>query len=230
MSDADAAPPRIHHDAWGQMVDTHALSLWEYASDLAARWQAAEASEAAFLTLADRWAEVDSVDEWLRRQAQASLELIQGATWRTARPVVVDPGEVPKPLLDVARTAIDLRIEGSATFSPIDAPPSVSEVDVVVPWRNGEPGARSNSTVSWFHRFDHPDVRLDVSLLTGDGRRLLMYAAPDVEACWVRFPDATLETELDDLGYWRVTDLPEAPMSVAVQGDFGVVTTDWVTV
>ena len=107
---------------------------------------------------------------------------------------------------------------------------TILDADVVVPWRNDEEGHRTSSTVSWFHRFDHPAVRLDVSLLTGDGRRLLMHASPDVDECWVRFPDASLATELDDLGYWRLGDVPEAPMSVAVRGDFGVVTTDWVSV
>lgn len=218
--------------AWDAIVSVQAPRVWDHAAQRGAGWQAVDASEAAFLNLADRCAEVDAddVDRWLLSEADDAMRLVQAATWRTPRPVVVDADALPAPVAEIAVRALDLRIADAERFAPSDLDQLDAGSDVVVPWRDGGEGF-GGALISWYRRYILGEQRLDVSLLTDSARRLLLYPAPDVENCWVRTPDGSVSLDRDDLGYWRGTDVPEVPLSFAVTRPGGsVVTTEWVTV
>ena len=219
-------------DAWDAIVSLQAPLVWDHAAQRGARWQAVDASEAVFLNLADLCADVDAddIERWLLTEADDAMRLVQAATWRTPRPVMVEVDALPAPVKDTAARALGLRIANADRFATSEVGDRDTGTDVVVPWRDGG-GGFGGALVSWYRRYLLGDQRLDVSLLTDSARRVLLYPAPDVEDCWVRTPSGYMPLEPDDLGYWRGTDIPEVPMSFAVtRPDGSIVTTEWVTV
>lgn len=218
--------------AWDAIVSVQAPRVWDHAAQRGARWQAVDASEAAFLNLADRCAEVDAndVDRWLLSETDDAMRLVQAATWRTPRPVAVGVDALPTPITQTAAGALVLRIADASRFGIAEAGDASAGSDVVVPWRDAGDGF-GGALISWYRRYILGEQRLDVSLLTDSARRLLLYPAPDVSECWIRTPAGSIPLEIDDLGYWRGTGVPEVPLSFAVTlSDGAVVTTEWVTV
>ena len=125
--------------AWARLVESQGPAVWEYASRLGARWQAVDASEAAFLNLADRCDEVAESDvvDWLRSETEDAMRTVQTATWRTPRPVLFDEGTVPEPVASIAEQAMHLRVDGARRFTPATLNPDAGSSDVVIPWRDG---------------------------------------------------------------------------------------------
>ena len=222
----------VQAGSWRDLVSATAPIVWDHAVRRGARWQAIDASEAAFLNLADGLGETgdSDVETVLLAEADEAMRLVQAATWRTPRPIIVNDDGPPASLTDTATRAVDLRIDDSTRFAVAETADVSGGADVVVPWRDGGDGF-GGALISWFRRYALDDQRLDVSLLTDSARRVLLHPTPEVEDCWVRTPGGPLVLDRDDLGYWRGIDVPEVPLSFAVaRAGGGVVTTEWVTV
>lgn len=228
-------PARI---GWDEAVDTHAPRLWRQLLAQAPSWQAADASDVAWLRLADALDEMEGVDfgPWLELRAQEALVEVRECPWRTPMVSFDALGDEPPPqVLQSARNAIEARLDNIAIARPNAhhglAPTAERGMDI--PWR-ADGDVIASTAASWERTFETEGVAIDLVLFAERERRLVgMVRGSDLTDVVLRTPGGEQTCSFESSGWFRVVDVPEGPVSVI----FGVapgsvpgrVVTEWRT-
>jgi hypothetical protein len=227
---------RVLGTSWDAAVDIHAPGMWRRLLAQAPYWQAADASDVAWLRLADslETAPVDELGPWLDHCAQEALVQVRDCPWRTPSvPLDMLGDGPPGDILDAARDAIRLRLEDAEIAKPRAQPglTAASERGMDIPWR-ADGDLVLSPAASWEQTFEADDVAIDLVLFTEHGRRLVgMIRGADLTGVLLRTPAGERECDYESPGWFRALDVPEGPVSVALHLSSGPdehrVVTEW---
>lgn len=222
--------------SWDSAVDAYAPGLWRRLLAQAPYWQAVDASDVTWLRLADTLgdAPVDELGAWLDRSAQDALVEVRDSPWRTPSvPLSVLGDEPPADVMNGARGAILLRMGDAAIARPSAQPGLMPASDrgMDVPWR-AEGDVVVSPAASWERTFEAEGVSIDLVLFAESERRLVgMVRGADLTAVSLRTQAGERACGYENPGWFRALDVPEGPVSVALDFELGSrdhrVVTEW---
>ena len=207
--------------SWDAAVDGFAPGLWRRLLAQAPYWQAVDASNVTWLRLADTLgdAPVDELGAWLDRSAQDALIEVRDSPWRTPSvPLGVLGDEPPEQVISGARNAIRFRLEDAAIARPSSQHGLMPATDrgIDIPWR-AEGDVVVSPAASWERTFEVDDVLIDLVLFAERERRLVgMVRGADLTAVSLRTQAGERVCGYESPGLFRVLDVPEGPISVAL--------------
>lgn len=206
---------------WDEAVDTHAPRLWRQLLAQAPSWQAADASDVAWLRLADALDEMDGIElgPWLEQRAQEALVEVRECPWRTPMVPFQALGDEPPPeILEGARNAIRVRLGDVAIARPNAhhglAPTTERGMDI--PWR-ADGDVIVSTAASWERTFETEGISIDLVLFAERERRLVgMVRGSDLADATIRTPVGDQTCDFEPSGWFRAVAIPEGPVSVVL--------------
>ncbi|MEA2024693.1 MAG: hypothetical protein U9N79_10465, partial [Actinomycetota bacterium] len=139
--------------------------------------------------------------------------------WRTPSvPLGVLGDEPPEQVMNGARNAIRLRLNDAAIARPSTQPGLMPASDrgLDVPWR-AEGDVIVSPAASWERTFEAEGVSIDLVLFAERERRLVgMVRGADLTAVSLRTQAGERVCGYESPGWFRALDVPEGPISVAL--------------
>jgi hypothetical protein len=227
---------RVLGSSWIETLAAHAPGFWRRLVAQAPYWQAVDAIDVTWLRLADTLG-VESVGDlgsWLDHTAQHALADVRDAPWRTpAVPLGILGDTPPDGVLADARNAIRLRLDDATIAKPGTHPGLRPSADrgMDIPWR-ADGDVVVSPAAAWERTFDADGILIDLVLFSERERRLVgMVRGADLAKARLRTQTGEQVCSSESPGLFRAPDVPEGPLSVALDltvaaGDRRIVT-EW---